>query len=69
MYLHIKENQTDRSILPPVLAILLTPTSSNYSYLEHIFIVPKVFEPLKFDYKFLDIRGIGRIFMIDHGKV
>ena len=34
--------------MPPVLALGLTPTSSNYPYLENIFMVPQVFEPLKF---------------------
>ena len=32
----------------PDLALWLTHISSNYPYLEHIFMVPKVFEPLKF---------------------
>ena len=35
--------------MPPILAQRLTLISSNYPCLEHIFIVPKVFEPLKFD--------------------
>ena len=35
-------------IMPPDLALLLTLISSNYLCLEHIFMVPKVFEPLKF---------------------
>ena len=35
----------------PVLALWLTLTSSNYPCLEHIFIVPKVFESLKFECK------------------
>ena len=30
------------------LALWLTLISSNYPYLEHIFMVPKVFEPLNF---------------------
>ena len=36
-------------IMPPYLALLLTLISSNYPCLKLIFIVPKVFEPLKFD--------------------
>ena len=34
--------------MQPDLALRLTLISSNYSCLEHIFMVPKVFEPLKF---------------------
>ena len=36
------------TIMPPDLALCLTLISSNYPSLEHIFIVPKVFEPSKF---------------------
>ena len=36
-------------IMPPDLALLSTLTGSNYPCLELIFMVPKVFEPLKFD--------------------
>ena len=36
--------------MPPDLALLLTLISSNYAYLEHIFMVLKVFEPVKFYY-------------------
>ena len=35
--------------MPPDLALLLTLTGSNYPCLELIFMVPEVFEPLKFD--------------------
>ena len=35
--------------MPPDLALLLTLTGSNYPCLELISMVPKVFEPLKFD--------------------
>ena len=42
-------------IKPPDLALLLTLTDSNYPCLELIFMVPKVFEPLKFDCKCLPI--------------
>ena len=34
--------------MPPGLAQRVTLISSNYPFLEHIFMVPKVFEPLKF---------------------
>ena len=34
--------------MPPYLALLLTLIGSNYPCLELIFMVPKVFEPLKF---------------------
>ena len=36
-------------IMPPDLALLSTLTGSNYRCLELIFMVSKVFEPLKFD--------------------
>ena len=36
-------------ILPPDLALLSTLIGSNYPCLELICMVPKVFEPLKFD--------------------
>ena len=36
-------------ILPPDLALSSTLIGSNYPCLELIFMVPKVFEPLKFD--------------------
>ena len=36
-------------IIPPDLALLSTLIGSNYPCLELIFMVPKVFEPLKFD--------------------
>ena len=36
--------------MPPDLALLSTFIGSNYPCLELIFMVPKVFEPLKFDY-------------------
>ena len=35
--------------MPPDLALLLILISSSYPCLEHILIVPKVFEPLKVD--------------------
>ena len=35
--------------MPPDLALLSTLTGSNFPCLELIFMVPKVFEPLKFD--------------------
>ena len=35
--------------MPPDLAPLSTLTGSNYPCLELIFMVPKVFKPLKFD--------------------
>ena len=39
-------------IMPPDLAVLSTLTGSNYPCLELIFVVPKLFEPLKFDCSF-----------------
>ena len=47
-YLHVKENRKDIAIMPSDLALWLTRIRSNYPSREHIFMVPKVFEPLKF---------------------
>ena len=44
---HVKENQKYIPIMPADLAVWLTLISSNYACLEHIFMVPKVFELLK----------------------
>ena len=46
--LHIIENRKYIPIMPPDLTPWLIHISSNYPYLEHIFMVPKVFERLKF---------------------
>ena len=43
--------------MPPDMALLSTLTGSNYPCLELIFKVPKVFEPLKFDYTGLERTG------------
>ena len=43
------ENRKDIPIIPSDLALLSILTGSNYPCLELIFMVPKVFEPLKFD--------------------
>ena len=53
IYLHVKENRKDISIMPPDLALLSTLIGSNYPCLELIFMVPKVFEPLKFYCSFM----------------
>ena len=37
------------SIMPPGVALIVTFRGSNYRCLEQIFMVPKGFEPLKFD--------------------
>ena len=47
-YLHFKEIRKDISSVPPDLVLLSTLTSSNSPCLEHIFMVPKVFDPFKF---------------------
>ena len=47
-YLHVKETRKAIPIMPPGLALWLTLINSNYPCLEHIFMVPEVFEPLKF---------------------
>ena len=45
-----KKNQKDIPIKPPDLALKSTLIDSNYPCLERIFLVPKVFEQLNFDY-------------------
>ena len=47
-YLHVEENGKDIAVIPAHLALWLTLISSNYPCLEHIFMGPKLFEPLKF---------------------
>ena len=49
----LKKIEKDIHILHPDMALWWILISSNYPYLEHHFMVPKVFEPLKFDYKCL----------------
>ena len=46
--LHVKGNRKDIPVMPSDLALWFTLTSSNFPYLEHISMVPKVLEPLKF---------------------
>ena len=58
-YTFFKENRKDISTLPPALAPRYTHTSSNYSCLEHIFVVLKVFEPLKFDRTAIIVSACG----------
>ena len=69
IYLHVKENRKKNiPIMPPDLAICLTLLSSNYACFEHIFMVPKVFEPLKihciamtFEFHSLKRRGMSAV--------
>ena len=42
------------SIMPLGMALIVTLRGSNYRCLEQIFMVPKGFEPLKFDCIYLD---------------
>ena len=44
----MKENRKVITIMPPDLALWLILISLNYPCVEHIFMVLKVFEPLKF---------------------
>ena len=48
--IHVSETKRDIPIMPSVLALRLLLTSSNYPCLEHLFMVSKVFKPLKLDY-------------------
>ena len=45
----LKRYPTIISIVPPGVALIVTFRGSNYRCLEQIFMVPKGFEPLKFD--------------------
>ena len=55
-YVNIKENKKKIPIMPPDLALWFKLISSNIPCLEHILMVPKVFEPLKFYCIFLCTR-------------
>ena len=48
-YLHVEENRGDIPTMSPDLALSATLIGSKYPCLELIFMVPKVFEQLKFD--------------------
>ena len=50
IYLNVIEHRKYIPIMSPDLALWLALISSDYPCLEHIFMVPKVFEPLKFYY-------------------
>ena len=52
----MEESRKDTPIIPPDLALLSTVIGSNYPCLELIFMVPKVFEPLKF-YCIYDLKS------------
>ena len=47
--------------MPPDLALLSTLNGSNYPCLELIFMVPKVFEPLKFDCTYEKKNKVDRL--------
>ena len=47
-----KRYPTIISIVPPGVALIITFQGSNYRCLEQIFMVPKGFEPSKFDCRF-----------------
>ena len=55
--LKIEKTSLNYSDLPSELALWLTPSGSSYPRLKQIFIIPKMFEPLKFDCNFCsDLR-------------
>ena len=51
LYKTPKRYPTISSIMPPGMALTVTLHGSNYRCLEQIFMVPKGFEPSKFDYR------------------
>ena len=56
-----KENRKDIHIMPPSLALRLKLISSNYPCIEHILMVPNVFEALKFYCIQLQIQKLAAI--------
>ena len=50
--------------MPPDLALSSTLISSNYPCLEVIFMVPKVFEPLKFEFNKISLSTLHWNFVI-----
>ena len=50
-YIYCKENRKNVPNIPPGVMLCFTLSNSNYPYLEQICMVPKVFEPLKFECK------------------
>ena len=53
-----KRYPTIISIVPPDVALIITFRGSNYRCLEQIFMVPKGFEPLKFDCMGRAVRSV-----------
>ena len=51
-----KRNPTIISTVPPGVALIVSFRSSNYRCLEQIFMVPKGFEPSKFDCTYMMYR-------------
>ena len=49
----LKKISLNYRVLLPALVSRLTLSGSNYPYLEQISTVPKMFEPLKFDCKYI----------------
>ena len=62
-HLHVKENRKYIPFMPLDLALWFTLISSNYPCLEHIFMVPKVYEPLSFYYIYCNMWLLCCIFM------
>ena len=64
------ENRKDflnyRYLLPDLVP-WLTLSGSNYSYLEQISMVPKMFEPLKFDCKYFSYLSV-KIYVVGTPK-
>ena len=58
-YLHVKEKQKDIPKMPPELALLLAFISSNYSCLEHSFMVPMAFQLLVLLYLKMYLTNCG----------
>ena len=66
--IHLKHRTPKRyptiiSIVPPGVALMVTFRGSNYRCLEQIFMVPKGFEPSKFDCSYVP-AGTWRLYNV-----
>ena len=63
-----KRYPTIISILPPIMALVVTFRGSNYRCPEQIFMVPKGFEPSKFDF-ILDGKNLYKNLNLKRGHL
>ena len=63
-----KRYPTIISIVPPGVALIVTFQRSSYRCLEQIFMVPKGFEPSKFDCRYLLWASVPEVFGVFAGR-